>query len=184
MSLDRAIELATKRHAGQRRKWKIKGVALPYIFHPLDVMRRLWSWGIVDTDVLIAAVCHDLVEDTNATYYEIEEAFGRQATVYVEELTFLGEGKKEKEAYIATFKKKTTSVGALVIKIADRLCNVEDFQVPSPDYAPKYFHKAAALWEALDERQDEIKERFGQESYDALYKDFRKFWEGCLRCPL
>ena len=57
--LDRAIHLATVAHTGQKRKY----TGAPYIGHPLEVM------GIVQTvphttEMLMAAVLHDVVEDT------------------------------------------------------------------------------------------------------------------------
>lgn len=69
--LNRAIRFATERHAGQKRK----GTDIPYILHPLEVMQILYSVR-ADTELLIAGVLHDTVEDTDTTSDEIRELFG------------------------------------------------------------------------------------------------------------
>lgn len=69
--LDDAIRFATERHAGQTRK----GTNIPYILHPLEVLQILYSMR-ADTELLIAGVLHDTVEDTDTTLEEICERFG------------------------------------------------------------------------------------------------------------
>ena len=69
--LDDAICFATDHHAGQTRK----GTNIPYILHPLEVLQILYSMR-ADTELLIAGVLHDTVEDTDATLDEIRERFG------------------------------------------------------------------------------------------------------------
>jgi len=69
--LNQAICFATERHAGQTRK----GTTLPYILHPLEVLQILYSMR-ADTEVLIAGVLHDTVEDTDTSMEEIRARFG------------------------------------------------------------------------------------------------------------
>lgn len=69
--LDEAIQFAVKAHSGQLRK----GSARPYILHPLETMNILNSMN-ADTNLLIAGVLHDTIEDTAATADEILEQFG------------------------------------------------------------------------------------------------------------
>ena len=69
--LNRAIVYAVECHAGQLRK----GTLCPYITHPLETMQILRSMG-ADTDLLIAGVLHDTIEDTEATEQDIRERFG------------------------------------------------------------------------------------------------------------
>lgn len=69
--LDDAIYFATERHAGQMRK----GTSIPYILHPLEVLQILYSMR-ADTELLIAGILHDTVEDTDTTLDEIREQFG------------------------------------------------------------------------------------------------------------
>ena len=69
--LDEAIRFATERHTGQTRK----GTNIPYILHPLEVLQILYSMR-ADSELLIAGVLHDTVEDTDTTLDEIRERFG------------------------------------------------------------------------------------------------------------
>lgn len=78
--LNRAICFATERHAGQTRK----GTNIPYILHPLEVMQILYFMR-ADTELLIAGVLHDTVEDTDTTPDEIRELFGNDAADLVAE---------------------------------------------------------------------------------------------------
>lgn len=69
--LEKAIHFATSKHAGQLRK----GTTTPYIVHPLETMNILRSMN-VDTNLLIASLLHDTVDDTDTTVEEIAEVFG------------------------------------------------------------------------------------------------------------
>lgn len=69
--LNTAIEFATKKHSGQFRK----ATTIPYILHPLEVLQILYSMR-ADTNLMIAGVLHDTVEDTDTTLDEIKELFG------------------------------------------------------------------------------------------------------------
>lgn len=77
-ALEDAICFATKRHAGQVRK----GSDIPYITHPLETMTILNTMK-ADTDLLIAGVLHDTVEDTDTTSEEIRELFGEDVAALV-----------------------------------------------------------------------------------------------------
>ncbi len=77
--LTRAIEFATRKHAGQRRK----GSDLPYIMHPLETMGILQAMD-ADCSLLMAGVLHDVVEDTDTTIEMIMETFGEEVAELVE----------------------------------------------------------------------------------------------------
>lgn len=162
--LQKTIEFVVQAHAGQYRKGKAGNTALPYVVHPIAVMTLLHSWGIGDVDVLNAALCHDVLEDTATPDYEIEKVIGNKALNYVRELTFK-EG-QDKALYMKSFEKST--IEALVIKIADRLNNVLDFLHSEPQYASKYFHKADALYDAMMDRDNEIQDKFGRDVWYSL----------------
>lgn len=76
--LNTAIEFATKKHSGQFRK----ATAIPYILHPLEVLQILYSMR-ADTNLMIAGVLHDTVEDTDTTLEEIRELFGDDVATLV-----------------------------------------------------------------------------------------------------
>ena len=61
--LNKAIIFATEKHSGQVRK----STTIPYILHPLEVMQILYSMR-ADTNLMIAGLLHDTVEDTDTSY--------------------------------------------------------------------------------------------------------------------
>ena len=76
--LDKAINFAVAKHAGQTRK----GTTIPYITHPLETMTILNSMR-ADTNLLIAGLLHDTLEDTNTTADEITKNFNKDVTELV-----------------------------------------------------------------------------------------------------
>ncbi len=114
-----------KRHSGE-----------PYIIHPLAVARIVAGDMELDTYPVIAALLHDVVEDTDTTIEEIGEEFGEEVQFIVDAVT-----KKQKERYRASkqidnFKQILDSVHydirALLIKLADRLHNMRTLSSMSP----------------------------------------------------
>lgn len=69
--LNAAILFAAEKHAGQLRKTS----TLPYILHPLETLNILAAMR-VDTNLMIAGVLHDTLEDTDATYDDLYARFG------------------------------------------------------------------------------------------------------------
>src|SRR4051794_38560648 len=81
----KAAEFAAEKHRMQRRK---DVDASPYINHPLALANILISEGHVeDPDVLVAALLHDTVEDTDTTTDELEQEFGKRIAEIVAEVT-------------------------------------------------------------------------------------------------
>ncbi|MCD7822422.1 MAG: HD domain-containing protein [Oscillospiraceae bacterium] len=76
--LNEAIIFAVNQHAGQLRK----GSSKPYIVHPIEVFQLLYSMK-ADTNLIIAGLLHDTVEDTGATVDEIRERFGEDVATLV-----------------------------------------------------------------------------------------------------
>ncbi len=71
--LDEAVAYATKMHEGIKRK----GTDIPYIVHPLEAMAIVETISH-DIELMAAAVLHDVIEDTDATYDDIKERFGKR----------------------------------------------------------------------------------------------------------
>ena len=125
-----AAHFSADRHRDQRRK----GVRnTPYINHPLEVAERLARiGGIEDATVLIAAILHDTIEDTETTEAEIRALFGREVAGLVAELT------EDKEPHWTVRKRREIdgaahlSPAAKLIKLVDKTCNVADTAVNPP----------------------------------------------------
>jgi (p)ppGpp synthase/HD superfamily hydrolase len=173
MNTERALQLAMKYHSGVTRKESMNGFdPLPYISHPAEVMKLCWNWGCGSPLVLAAAALHDTLEDTDISESEIVICSGGDVLRVVKELTFIppaGANRQEaamlKEEYLESFAR--SSIEALVIKVADRMCNVMDFYMTDRQYALKYFNKAAPLYQHMFFRHEEIAKVFGK---DAEYK--------------
>ena len=77
--LTKAIAFAAERHAGHLRK----GTQTPYITHPMETMCILSAMK-ADTDLLIAGLLHDTIEDTETTRDEIADLFGEDVARLVD----------------------------------------------------------------------------------------------------
>lgn len=160
--IQKAVDFATECHRGQFRKKMV----LPFIIHPLDVLREVMSYGVKDVDVLMATVCHDVLEDCkDVSIQKIEDTIGKRATEIVIGLTFSPVKnsipfKIQKQQYLDDFD-SPKPIECLVVKAADRICNVRDFKLTDKTYAPEYFHKADMLFMYMKRRDREINAKFG-----------------------
>ena len=126
-----AASFAAKKHLNQKRKGND---AAPYINHPLEVANLLVNVGKVENfDVLIAAVLHDTIEDTETTKEEITALFGERVCGYVLEVT------DDKSLPKAARKQRQIehaphlSHGAKLIKLGDKISNIRDVTECPPD---------------------------------------------------
>src|SRR5688500_10611588 len=81
----KALEFAALKHRDQRRK---DADASPYISHPIALANVLaCDGGVTDSAVLVAAILHDTLEDTQTTPAELREQFGEKIAEIVGEVT-------------------------------------------------------------------------------------------------
>lgn len=125
-----ALRYAAEQHSEQKRKDK-KGS--PYINHPIAVMETLWRSGVRDAAVLIAALLHDVVEDTSSTEEEVRSRFGNVVADLVMEVSddkTLDQAER-KQAQIEHA--PHLSPAAKQIKLADKSCNLYDLVHAPPE---------------------------------------------------
>ena len=119
IKLEEAIHFATKCHSGQTRK----GSATPFILHPLEVMQLLAGMN-ADTNLLIAGLLHDVVEDTEVGIDEIRNIFGEDVGNLVaghsEDKTKTWQERKQTEID-ATFR---ADIRMKKLVLADKLANM------------------------------------------------------------
>lgn len=150
--IEKAIKYATDAHFLQKRK----SSGIPYVVHCIEVMKRVSDYGVGNEDILAAAVLHDVMEDCEAMYAEhILPEFGWEVSNLVKECTRLtGDDatKLEKYEFLESFEKKSTA--SIVIKIADRFCNVQDYlrTEGKEEYASTYALQAYPLYQAYINR--------------------------------
>ncbi|MEW5893837.1 MAG: bifunctional (p)ppGpp synthetase/guanosine-3',5'-bis(diphosphate) 3'-pyrophosphohydrolase [Pseudomonadota bacterium] len=132
-ALARAYAFSEQAHAGQLRK-----DGNPYITHPLAVCEILAEWHM-DAQTLMAALLHDVVEDTGITLEEIAERFGQPVANLVEGVTKLDKIEFESKAHAQAenFRKMLLAmaqdVRVILIKLADRLHNMRTLDVMRPE---------------------------------------------------
>ncbi|MDQ3110992.1 MAG: HD domain-containing protein [Bacteroidota bacterium] len=138
-----AILFAATNHAGQFRK---DGVT-PYINHPIEVMHFLaFTADISDEEILMAAVLHDVVEDTSVTVEEIAQRFGQNVADIVLELTDDISLSKEERKHQQLMACDGLSYGAKVIRISDKICNVYDIIYAPPGDWDIHRRRAYLIW--------------------------------------
>lgn len=125
-----ATLFAATKHADQRRK---NSAASPYINHPIEVAEHLCRVGrIEDSDILIAALLHDTIEDTETTADEIRELFGDFVVELVLECTDDKSLEKAERKRLQIVNAPRKSNGAKQIKVADKTCNLRSILIDPP----------------------------------------------------
>lgn len=120
-----AYEFAAAAHDGQQRK----GDGSPYINHPVELARLLTEAGYEDEELIAAAFLHDVVEDTDTTLEEIDDAFGAGVRGLVDAMS----EDKEVEPYErrkTTHRDEVEEAGdrAVLIYAADKVANLRDMR--------------------------------------------------------
>ena len=130
----RALSLAAVKHDGQYRK-SATDAKVPYITHPIRVALSLAMNGVTDEEILSAAICHDVLEDTPTTYAELASVIGERAASIVAEVTddkSLAKNAR-KEAQVA--RAPSYSAAAKLIKIADKADNLLSVVETPPNWS-------------------------------------------------
>jgi guanosine-3',5'-bis(diphosphate) 3'-pyrophosphohydrolase len=155
--LKAAADFATQAHDGQER-----ASGEPYISHPLGVAHTLAEWKM-DIDTVIAGVLHDTVEDTTATIEAIESLFGKDVARLVDGVTKVNQarsGMKDIGEYLPATRdnlsKLLIAVGddvrVIIIKLADRLHNLQTLEHLSPVKQKKIAHESLTVFAPMADR--------------------------------
>jgi guanosine-3',5'-bis(diphosphate) 3'-pyrophosphohydrolase len=136
----RAIDFAAQRHSGQTRKGKKHS---PYINHPIKVMNLLVKHQETGAELLMAAVLHDVIEDTAQTDHEIDELsgiirenFGQRVLEIVQEVSDDKNLPFQERKRLQVINTPRLSQEAKKIKIADKTCNLLDMMEDPPENWP------------------------------------------------
>lgn len=153
-----AAAWAVRAHQGQRYG------DLPYTSHLVAVVGNVHRFGVASDELEAAAWLHDAVEDTEVSISEVRSAFGDRVADLVFAVT-TEPGKNRRERNAATYPKLAATPGAVRLKLADRIANVEQcwlvrdarlfmyrkeyasFRAALRDDAD---HVALAMWKHLD----------------------------------
>jgi (p)ppGpp synthase/HD superfamily hydrolase len=130
LALLKALSFAAEKHRHQRRK---DSKASPYINHLIHVAELLANvGGVTDVPLLVAAVLHDTIEDTDTTAQELDAVFGVEVRRVVEEVTDDKALPKEERKRLQIEHAPHLSVRAKQLKLADKISNVRDVGFDPP----------------------------------------------------
>jgi (p)ppGpp synthase/HD superfamily hydrolase len=144
--IDRAVEFAVRRHAGQVRK----GTDVPYVTHPLAVGLMLAMEGCREA-LIVAGLLHDTVEDTSATLEELRDEFGDEVADLVEGCSEPDKSlswedrKRHTHLYL-----KTAPLDVRIVSCADKLHNVKTMTA-------NYEELGEDLWQRFNRGRDKQK---------------------------
>lgn len=178
--VDKAIVFATQAHHGTERR----GKGYPYIIHPLEAMAIVATISN-DPELLAATVLHDTIEDTTATYEDIQKEFGtRVADLVVTETDVKNapDGKKlswQERKQRDMDNLRIASREVKIIAIGDKLSNMRAI---ARDYRTKgdelwqifrVKDKATHAWryKGLREALSELSDTFAFEEFDLLIRE-------------
>ena len=146
----RASLFATQAHDGQRRKFDDE----PYIVHPFRVARRVATTEGATTDMVVAALLHDVLEDCpQVVPNEINMAFGDTVRSYVDLLTdpptVVGGPNRMMRKKMTMERFRNASGHVHTIKVADLLDNTPSIVLHDMNFRHVYLREALSLRRVL-----------------------------------
>ena len=169
--LKQAFVVARDAHEGQTRS-----SGEPYITHPVAVACILAEMRL-DLETLMAALLHDVIEDTPATFQDIEQLFGTTVAGLVEGVSKLDKlnFRDKKEAQAENFRKMVMAmvkdIRVILIKLADRTHNMRTLGSLRPDKRRRIASETLEIYSPLAHRLGihHIKTELEELGFEALY---------------
>jgi GTP pyrophosphokinase len=167
--IERAHAVAEQAHEGQFRK-----SGEPYITHPIAVAEIIAGLGLPDT-VIVAALLHDVVEDTPFLLADIAQEFGDEVASFVDGVTKLDGLTFGEAAQAETVRKLVVAMArdirVLLLKLADRLHNARTWDAVAPATARRKAQETLEIYAPLAHRMglNAIKWELEDLSFRTLY---------------
>ncbi len=170
-ALRRAFLVARDAHEGQTRS-----TGEPYIIHPVAVARILAEMRL-DIETLMAALLHDVIEDTGVTKEDLASRFGDTVAELVDGVSKLDKLKfrDRKEAQAENFRKMIMAMAhdihVILIKLADRTHNMRTLGALRPDKRRRIARETLEIFSPLAHRLGihNIKSELEELGFEALY---------------
>ncbi len=167
----RAYQLGAAAHAGQVRK---TGEA--YICHPISVAICLAEMRM-DANGIMAAILHDVIEDTDITKEQLAEKFSPEVAELVDGVTKLSkiEGKSHAEAQAENVRKMLLAMGkdlrVIMVKLADRLHNMQTLGVMQPEKKRRIARETLDIYAPIANRlgMNSIRHKLEVLCFEAIY---------------
>ena len=169
--IERAYQFSEKCHLGQMRQ-----SGDPYITHPLAVANILADMRM-DHESLMAALLHDVIEDTGVTKGQISRRFGRTVADLVDGVSKLGEvaSASRAEQQAESFQKMTLAMSrdirVMLVKLADRLHNMRTLGVLSPEKKRRIARETIDIYAPIAQRLgiNDVRLEFEDLGFAAMY---------------
>ena len=169
--VEEAFHFSEAAHQGQ---FRVSGE--PYISHPVAVATILADWRL-DSQALIAAMLHDVVEDTAITSAQINERFGKSVADLVDGVSKLTqiEFQTYEDAQAENFRKMLLAmardVRVILIKLADRLHNMRTLEVMQPSKRLRIARETLEIYAPIAHRLglDSVYQELQDLSFKTLY---------------
>jgi len=130
VKLAHAADYAARQHIAQRRKGER---AEPYVNHLIEVAALLAeATAGEDVVLLMGGLLHDTLEDTDATYEDLEQRFGPEVAALMAEVTDDKSLPKEERKRLQVINAPFKSAAATCVKAADKTCNLRDIAIAPP----------------------------------------------------
>ncbi len=162
--IEQAYQFSDTAHQGQFRK-----SGQPYISHPLAVAEIVADWQL-DAQAVMAALLHDVVEDTAVSTGEITERFGKPVAELVDGVSKLDriEFQSQADAQAENFRKMLLAmardVRVILIKLADRLHNMRTLEAVGPEKRQRVARETLEIYAPIANRL----------GLDSLYRELQE----------
>ncbi len=173
----KAFELADKAHEGQ-----LRASGEPYIMHPLAVAEILAHLQI-DHITLMAALMHDVVEDTSYSKEDLEKMFGSEVAFLVDGVTKLNQFQyetkedRQMENYRKMILAMAKDVRVVVIKLGDRLHNMRTLKHMRSDKQKRIAKETLEIFAPLAHRLGIFNVKWELEDLSFRYLEPEKYYD-------
>ena len=169
--VQKAYVVAREAHEGQTRS-----SGEPYITHPVEVTQILASMRL-DHETLMAALMHDVIEDTDFSKQDLAEIFGNTVAELVEgvskldKLSFKDKKEFQAENYRKMIMAMTQDIRVILIKLADRTHNMRTLGALRPDKRRRIARETLEIFAPIANRLGihDIKNELEDLGFQALY---------------
>ncbi len=167
----RAYHYADKRHHGQMRQ-----SGDPYITHPIAVANILADMHL-DHESLMAALLHDVIEDTGASKTQLQLRFGKNVAQLVDgvskltEIEFASKAEQQAENFQKMILAMAKDVRVMLVKLADRLHNMRTLSVLNPAKRRRIARETLEIYAPIAQRLgiNDLRLEFEELGFAALY---------------